>query len=117
MAIDKKPSIGELRNIGHFENDNYIQPYTAGYVDGYTNVVASVYCKIKQVHSRRVNDFGNIQIVSSWEMYCRFQEAINSSLLENTKFVQDGRLFTINGFHVIDEKNFYYWFSLNLISA
>lgn len=116
MAV-KKPKIGELRKVGHFENDSNPVFYTAGYVDGYTNVVASVYCKLWQTNSRRLNDFGTVQIVSSWNMVCRFQETIESTLLEDTKFIQGSRVFTVKGFEVIDEREFYYHFILDLISA
>ena len=115
MAV-KKPSIGELRKVGHFESNNYRQPYTGGYVDGYSNVVASVYCKLWQSTTRRINDFGKIEIVSSWNMVCRFQEAIDSNVIVSTKFVQADRRFTIIGINIIDERDFYYHFVLNLIS-
>lgn len=115
MAV-KKSTIGELRLVGHFENNLYRQPYTAGYVDGFSNVVTSVYCKLRQKSTKRINDFGQIEIVSSWQMICRFQDLLAANLTEGTKFVQAGRYFTIVGYNIIDERNFYYEFTLNLIT-
>jgi hypothetical protein len=116
MAIAKKIPIGEMRNVGHFENNNHRQAYTAGYVDGYSNVVASVYCKLWQVNSKRVNDFGKIEVISYWNMQCRFQEAIEAATIASTKFVQGSRRFSIVGMTIIEESNFQYHFTLNLIS-
>jgi hypothetical protein len=116
MAVSKT-TIGQLRLVGHFENNTYMQPYTAGYVDGYSNIVTSVYCKLRQRNTKRINEFGQVEIVSSWKMICRFQSALENNLLEDTKFVQAGRRFTIVGYEVIDAKDFYYEFTLNLITA
>ena len=113
MAVKKVP-IGELRLIGHFENNNYRKPYTAGYVDGYSNVVTSVYCKLIKKNGTRINDFGQVEIISSWAMWCRFQSLIDSNLLEGTKFVRGDRKFTIVGWEVIDSRDFQYYFTLNL---
>lgn len=116
MAI-KKPKIGEMKKVGHFENDTNPIAYTAGYVDSYTNVVTSVYCKLWQTTRQKVNDFGQVQLISAWKMQCRFQDAIDTNLLKDTKFVQADRRFDIAGFEIIDERDFYYEFTLNLISA
>jgi head-tail adaptor len=113
MAL-KTPPIGQLRNIGHFENDEYRAPYTAGYVDGYTNVVTSVYCKIVQTNTKKVNEFGQVEVHSEWVMWCRFQSALAAALNDGTRFVQDGRRFDIIGSSLIDERRFYYRFVLTL---
>ena len=115
MAV-KKTTIGQMRKVGHFENNTNPIAYTAGYVDSYTNVVTSVYCKLWQSNHNRANDFGQVQVISSWKMQCRFQDAIDINLLQDTKFVQGDRRFTIAGFEVIDERDFYYEFTLNLIN-
>jgi hypothetical protein len=116
MAVIKKATIGDLRNVGHFESNTHRQAYTAGYVDGYSNVVASVYCKLWQGASKRINDFGKIEVVSFWNMQCRFQEAIDANVIVSTKFVQGNRKFTIIGMSVIDERNYQYHFTLNLVT-
>jgi hypothetical protein len=108
----KKPHIGELRLIGHFENNTGRVAYTAGYVDGYTNIIASVPCKITPKNFRRVDDFGEIQIVSGWQMICRFTSQIDQNKMLNTKFVQGNKRYTIKGISVIDERNFFYLFDL-----
>lgn len=114
MAVKKVP-IGDLRLVGHFENNNYKRPYTAGYVDGYSNVVTSVRCKIVKLSGSRKNEFGQVEFSSSWGMWCRFQSLIENNLLTGTKFVQNGRRFTIDSYEVVDSKNFQYYFTLNMI--
>lgn len=113
MAVKKVP-IGDLRLVGHFENNTNKQSKTAGYVDGYTNIVTSVYCKLMKHNSRRLNEFGEIELTSSWGMWCRFQSLIDANLLEGTKFVQGGRRFTIVGWEIVDERNYQYYFTLAL---
>lgn len=113
MAV-KKHHIGEFRDVGYFENNTSKQPKTAGYVDGYSPIVTSVFCKLRQRSHKKENDFGQVVMISYWEMHCRFQSAIDASLLTDTKFVQGNRVFTIAGFEVVDERDFYYKFTLNL---
>lgn len=116
MAV-KKYKVGKLRSVGHFENNTAPVQKTAGYVDGYTSIITSVWCKLWPMNGRRTNDFGEVQLDSTWGMQCRFQSAIDSNIKKDTKFVQGDRVFTVVGFNVIDERDFYYQFTLNLISA
>src|SRR5438270_12720870 len=111
MAV-KKPYIGELRLVGHFENNTGKVAYTAGYIDGYTNIITSVRCKLTGKKSFRKDEFGEIVQENLFEMICRFQSAIDQSIKVNTKFVQGNRRFTIIGFDIIDERTFYYSFTL-----
>jgi hypothetical protein len=113
----KKPTIGDLREVGIFEGNTSRVKYTGGYVDGYTNIITAVRCKLRQINGKRTNEFGEIVITSYWEMTCRFQNVIDESIKVNTKFVVGNKKFTVASFTKIDENDFYYFFTLFKLDA
>lgn len=109
-----KPHIGELRNVGVFRNNTAKTLATAGYIDGYQEVITSVFCKIKQQNRYRKDEFGQLKLTATYVMVCRFCDAIDDILKPNTIFTLNGKDYTVAGIPtVIDERNFFYEFQLN----
>lgn len=105
------PPIGKMKEVGNLEVN---QPVAlgAGKKDNYVAIVTGVRGQLVNTSGVRGLDSGETILVNSWQWICRMQSLIENNIDKSSRWVIDNQFFTIIDFNLIDQKRFYYVFTL-----
>lgn len=111
MAGYSNINIGKLRKQVQFQADNK-SALGAGFTDAYTTFLTTR-CHLEKKTGNRNLGFGEITLENEWTMFCRFQTALVGQINSSTRCVIDGKYFTIKSYDQVDEKRFWFTFTLS----
>lgn len=110
MAVER-PSIGECRQIVRFEYNEPTQ-LGAGKKDHYIELLTTR-GKLRKINGNRSNSLGEAILGSQWSLQCRFQLNLSYYMGKSLKVLIDNMFFTIDKYELIDQKQWWYSFTLN----
>lgn len=88
---------------------------TGGRNDSYVSLLTTR-GRLRKKNGNRGLDLGLIESKETYELICRFQSTLESSLATDVKLVIDSKVFTIASWEKIDEIKHFYKFELNASS-
>lgn len=109
--MTEKFTIGQMRQSVMFLA-NVPTVLGAGKKDSYV-IFLVTRGRLRKHRGNRDLSFGIVESVEKYDLICRFQSALESSIRVDTKIVIDGRTFTPASWDKIDQINHLYKFTLN----
>ena len=91
---------------------NYPAALGAGYTDTYFELLTTR-GYLKKLKGQRSFETGEVVNKQTYELWIRYQAYLETYLRDDVKIVINGREYTIETYEKIDEKNFYYKFTIN----
>lgn len=107
----RKTEIGQRRCIVRFER-NVPTALGAGKKDDYEEFLTTR-GKLSKMRGNRSLSFGEANIQNQWELYVRFEVALENDLSKSMRLLIDNMIFTIDSWELVDQKRRYYRFVLN----
>lgn len=112
-----------MRSLVHFLENNATTSATTerdvvttgGLNDNYS-LLLTTRGRLRKKSGNRGLDLGLIESKETYELICRYQNALESDLQVDVKILIDGKLFTISSWEKIDEIKHIYRFELNASS-
>ena len=113
-------SIGQMRSTAYFmfntpgtNSTGDRAAVVTGGNDSYSLMLVTR-CRLRKRSGSRFLDLGEITNQQSYEMYCRFQTALEGNLRNDVKIIIDLSRYTIGTWEKVDEKKSWYKFTLNV---
>lgn len=103
---------GQLRQVVKFEKNNPASTDTGGQTEAYVELLTTRgYLKSRSAGRSLVAS--QLLALSSHELVCRFQTALENALDSSVRVVINNQFYTIADWRQDEEKRYYYVFQLN----
>lgn len=103
-------SIGEMRSIVLFEQNNPVDDGSGGQADNYTTLL-STRGRLRQLKSYKDLEQGDILFDRGYELICRWRSDL--VINKDTRITINGEHYRITGYELADEIKHWYRFTIN----
>lgn len=103
--------IGLMIHSVVFENPTQLRTYTGGTTATYVPFLTTK-ASFRKSTGRRLLESGAVIFSNTWEIECHFTPSLLSSVSEKTRVLVDGKTMMVLNYELIDQKKFYYRFTL-----
>lgn len=104
--------IGDLKKTVTFKVNTPVASTTGGFTDSFSTLLTTKGHLRKKGGSRSLQS-GEIEINDLWQLTVRYQSTLETSLSQSVIVEIDSRVFTVQAWEKLEEKNFYYLINLN----
>lgn len=105
--------IGKMRQLIILNTVGTIPTGTGGATDG-TSPLKTIRGRMRRKSGSRELSFGDIVSAEQWELKVRYSDEISGLLAPNMRITYNGKLYTMNGWTLVEEKQAYYLIDLTL---